>query len=387
MAQTTNFNIKANLSGTAFRTNVNEKLAALLTQNSGQIEPTNPQQGMFWLDTSNENTHYLKIRGETIWSIVCSIDVATGTILYENVHNAISSTKLSNKKIIALQGDITANISTDFSTNVTLNTTFSENAVAPNSAKLNGLQASLSKAANTIAQRDSAGDITTRLFRSSYAENQASQNASICYRESSKESNNYHKFMTPAMFKSYLQNIGVKITDTQRAITDSVSTTSSEVCASATAVKNAYNRATQALNTANSVNNNTIYKPGSNVEAQVLDETSTRNATMTKVREITLPRSGVVTVTFTLKADSIYGDSSAKFEGNAQIYVNGVARGTLRSAVHTQRTNLTFSENITVNALDKIQLYIMSYRASLYYSCVVSNFKITVANPTAPFIL
>lgn len=252
MAQTTNFNIKANLSGTAFRTNVNEKLAALLTQNSGQIEPTNPQQGMFWLDTSNENTHYLKIRGETIWSIVCSIDVATGTILYENVHNAISSTKLSNKKIIALQGDITANISTDFSTNVTLNTTFSENAVAPNSAKLNGLQASLSKAANTIAQRDSAGDITTRLFRSSYAENQASQNASICYRESSKESNNYHKFMTPAMFKSYLQNIGVKITDTQRAITDSVSTTSSEVCASATAVKNAYNRATQALNTANS---------------------------------------------------------------------------------------------------------------------------------------
>lgn len=82
MAQVSNFNIPANLSGTAFRAQTIKKLTALLTQNSGATEPPNPQGGMIWLDTADTKTHYLKLRNSenNAWGVICEIDVGTGAI-------------------------------------------------------------------------------------------------------------------------------------------------------------------------------------------------------------------------------------------------------------------------------------------------------------------
>lgn len=99
MAQTPNFNIPANLSGTAFRTQTIEKLTALLTQNSGNTEPSNPKGGMLWLDTSNATTHYLKLRNASnnAWGIVCVIDVATGSI--KNGYSTVEIDALLDSKL------------------------------------------------------------------------------------------------------------------------------------------------------------------------------------------------------------------------------------------------------------------------------------------------
>lgn len=126
-------------------------------------------------------------------------------------------------------------------------------AQARDSAKLAGYSASTSGSANTIGLRDSIGDFYARLFRSTYAEQTItpSVNADICFRNDAA-SDNYMRFMSAAAFKAWLEAIGVSTTDTNtwRSITDSVSTTSSVIGASATAVKTAYAKAVSAYNLA-----------------------------------------------------------------------------------------------------------------------------------------
>ena len=62
MAQVNSFTIPANQSGTAFRTQANNIFSALASLNTGATAPVNPQRGMLWLDISNPQKHYLKIR-------------------------------------------------------------------------------------------------------------------------------------------------------------------------------------------------------------------------------------------------------------------------------------------------------------------------------------
>lgn len=124
-------------------------------------------------------------------------------------------------------------------------------AQASDSAKLAGYSASTSGSANTIGLRDTSGDFYARLFRSTYAEQTTtpSVDADICFRNDAA-SDNYMRFMNSAAFKSWLEAIGVSTTDTNswRSITDSVTTTSSVISASATAVKTAYDKAVAATN-------------------------------------------------------------------------------------------------------------------------------------------
>ena len=117
-------------------------------------------------------------------------------------------------------------------------------------SKVNTTLTSVGATVNTVVLRDGSGDISARLFRSEYAEQTTtpSANADICFRNDAA-SDNYMRFMSSAAFKSWLEAIGVSITDTNtwRDITDSVSTTNSTISASATAVKTAYDLANSKL--------------------------------------------------------------------------------------------------------------------------------------------
>lgn len=73
---------------------------------------------------------------------------------------------------------------------------------AVDSAKLNGIANSTSATANTIAQRDSVGDINVRLVRSNYA-NESRMTGAVAFRVST--SDNYIRFCSdPAAVKKWL---------------------------------------------------------------------------------------------------------------------------------------------------------------------------------------
>ena len=80
---------------------------------------------------------------------------------------------------------------------------------------LDGMQPSTSNSANTIARRDGSGDITARLFRTTYgAQSSApSANAEFFFRNSS--SDNYMRPLSAQAFKDWLENVlgvgGMKI--------------------------------------------------------------------------------------------------------------------------------------------------------------------------------
>lgn len=101
---------------------------------------------------------------------------------------------------------------------------------------LDGYHGSSAGTANTYALRDGNADITARLFKSTFTEQTTAPatTADICFRNSTTD--NYMRFMTSDAFKAWLTNIGVGVA----TLTDSVSTTSSTIGASATAVKTAY---------------------------------------------------------------------------------------------------------------------------------------------------
>lgn len=70
MAQATDYNL-ANQTTAAFRTELNNVLAAIATANSGSTEPATTYPGMFWLDNSG-GTPALKIRNlaNTGWTFI-----------------------------------------------------------------------------------------------------------------------------------------------------------------------------------------------------------------------------------------------------------------------------------------------------------------------------
>lgn len=88
-----------------------------------------------------------------------------------------------------------------------------------------------------------------------------------------------------------------------------------------------------------------------NILLQETAENSTTSGTPVKVHEFKINYAGTYTLAFNLKEGSA---SSCTAYG--QIYVNGVARGTLHSTISTVYTNYT--DSITVNVNDLVQLYV-----------------------------
>lgn len=87
----------------------------------------------------------------------------------------------------------------------------------------------------------------------------------------------------------------------------------------------------------------------------------------TKVKEIKINIAGTYRVKFDIQASTTY-------IAYGQIYVNGVARGILRQ--NSNAIWVTYSEDITVNANDLIQLYVYG-SSKVYYQ----NFRIYIGNP------
>jgi hypothetical protein len=105
---------------------------------------------------------------------------------------------------------------------------------------------------------------------------------------------------------------------------------------------------------------------GAQIAAASDAEETTTTLSMVKIKEIYVPYGGTFSVYFELKTDNpswnVYG----------QIYVNGSPIGTLRTRIGTT-AYLDFTEDITVNPSDLIQLY--GYRVSPA-TCFVKNFRV-----------
>jgi len=69
----------ANDSGANVRADINNVLTAIKTLNSGSSTPSSTAPGMSWLDTSDSNTWYWKLRNnaDDAWIFVGALDVAT----------------------------------------------------------------------------------------------------------------------------------------------------------------------------------------------------------------------------------------------------------------------------------------------------------------------
>ena len=114
-----------------------------------------------------------------------------------------------------------------------------------------------------------------------------------------------------------------------------------------TAGDNSTKIATTAFVLANSLRD-ISFTAGTKLEALAASEVGFVSTTYIKKKEISVGTGGTITVSFRLKTDGIgvYG----------QIYVNGVAVGTVRTTTST--AYVTYTQNITVAAGDLVQLYV-----------------------------
>lgn len=89
MAQS-DYSIGANPTGLAMREEVNTIFQSVLTNNSGATAPTTTAAFMYWVDTSNATTYYLKMRNHdnTDWVVLANYTVSTKTL------TAIDTTKI-----------------------------------------------------------------------------------------------------------------------------------------------------------------------------------------------------------------------------------------------------------------------------------------------------
>lgn len=113
MAQTDDFLIDANLSGTAFREQASSKLTALATSNLGELSPQNPLPGMIWFDTSEDSTHYLKFRNSanSQWCVLCSIVAATNIIKINLSEEQLDEALKTNLTLSQIKKDINLSLS------------------------------------------------------------------------------------------------------------------------------------------------------------------------------------------------------------------------------------------------------------------------------------
>ena len=121
-------------------------------------------------------------------------------------------------------------------------------------------------------------------------------------------------------------------------------------------------------------NSNKIAPFTAGTHPEVISSTgaATSSVSYVKVKEVHVVNAGVVTVSFGLVTNNSYSTASG------QIYVNGVAVGTIRSTNSTSFT--TYTENITIPAQAYVQLYIKISHTT-YYTATVDGIKIFVATP------
>ena len=154
----------------------------------------------------------------------------------------------------------------------------------------------------------------------------------------------------PAIDDTYLnelddevRRIANEVADIEFPLTDSISTTDSTIGASATAVKTAYDLADSKQDdfayTADSANYTIASGSGKTLTA----------TSLSKVFQAEMPFGGTVKVYFTLTT------TNSNFDAYGQIYVNGVAVGTLRG--RTSYGTSSFNENVTIEKGDNIQVY------------------------------
>lgn len=311
------------------------------------------------LHASSSNT------GSTVVARDASGNFSAGTITANLTGTASTATTLtgltSTVAELNFSDGVTSNIQTQ------LNGKLGSTAKATDSALLNGVAEATTATANTIVKRDSEGDLYARLFRSSYEEQTTPPTvaADICFRNDTAN-DNYMRFMSSVAFKSWLTNIGVAVTDTWRDITDSVATTSSTISASATAVKAAYDLANTAFNEP--------FVVGNYYEAAAGPSQWIATTTPTKKHEYKIKRSGILTVVFTI-TQRVGAEYNVLPRG--QIYINNVARGTLRAP---GAASGTYTENITVNKNDLLQIYV--WGTSTYNDVQISSSALFCNNPT-----
>lgn len=126
-----------------------------------------------------------------------------------------------------------------------------------------------------------------------------------------------------------------------------------------------------------------LHTTGSKLEAQSIAQRTHYTTTYEKVKEISVGKGGVITVSFRLATAA---PGSLTYAAVGRIYVNGVAIGTERTT--TSSSFVTYTEDITINAGDLVQLYIKLNLANNAESpAKTDSFKIFVAKPTTSNIL
>lgn len=104
MSQVIDRTVGANHSGFDMRTELNNIIAALESDNSGSSEPSNPVAGMKWMDTSDATYYYYKERNHdnTAWVTLFRYTVATK--IMEVVSNGVV---LQDSALVHATGDET----------------------------------------------------------------------------------------------------------------------------------------------------------------------------------------------------------------------------------------------------------------------------------------
>lgn len=110
-----------------------------------------------------------------------------------------------------------------------------------------------------------------------------------------------------------------------------------------------------------------------NLKISADTERTTSSVGLFLVKSIRPSYGGVIRVAHEMK------NSSAGFDVNSRIYVNGVATGTARNTQST--TYVSYSEDITINPGDQVQLYFGSTDVSR--TCYVQNFRVSFDKTSA----
>ena len=231
--------------------------------------------------------------------------------------NSATATKLATARTITLSGDVTGSVAFDGSANVAITAVVVDDSHAHNT--LTGLTA-------TIAELNTTDGVTSNI--------QAQLNAKA-------------PLGSPAL------------SGTPTAPTAAVGTNTTQV-------------ATTAFVLANS-DIEEPYVIGNYYESTIGPSRWIATVTPTKKHEYKVKRSGTLTVVFTIISDSENG------EARGRIYVNGVARGTLRSGEGT------YTENITVQKYDLLQIYV--WGGSNVYSVKISSSALYCNNPTTTSVV
>lgn len=152
MAQVTDRNIGANPTGFDMRTEINNIIAALESDNSGTSEPLNTVPYMKWLDTSNATYYYYKERNHdnTAWVTLFRYTVATK--IMEAVNNGTDlTTTLALKAPLAsptFTGTVVLPSTTSIGTITGTELSYIDGVTSSIQTQLNAKQATLVSATN-----------------------------------------------------------------------------------------------------------------------------------------------------------------------------------------------------------------------------------------------